>query len=124
MILVGVGLVGTVVALGTLFSEAKQMSIFGQSVRSSDFSLQKLDSMAKGKNQLDVVVTLRNDDAASARSANATVQVLSVAGDVIAEQTQSTGPVGPGGSATLTYTFATAGIVAAFDSLQVVLVQN
>jgi hypothetical protein len=67
---------------------------------------------------------LRNTDASSAHSADVSVQLLGASGDVIADETQSTGSVAANGTWSYTFTFTGSGITSQVHSVMIIVRQT
>jgi hypothetical protein len=71
-----------------------------------------------------VPLTLRNTDTANAHAADVTVQLLDASGNVIAEQTVSTGSVAANGTWSHNYVFTGANIASQVQSVMIIVRQT
>lgn len=116
--------VGTVMALSVQQLPSHRMSIFNQATEDVQFSIESLQPAVKGKDRIDVKLTLKNTDAGAAHSASVTLQLLDATGSLLAEQVLSTGDVAGGGSVTLSANFVQANVVGLYASFQVIVTQT
>lgn len=122
-LLLFVAILGTALALTITPFQIEKINLFGTQIQDTDFSLQEYNTKVKGKNRVDITLTIKNEDTAP-HFANVTVQLLDTAGDVILEQTAATGEVLGGDSWTHTFVFQQTGLVEAYDSSLVIIDQS
>ena len=121
LLLVSTGSTAAALLINT-FNE--KISIYSGQVQDSDFQITALETKIKGRNRVDVSLTLKNGDSANAHSADVTVQLLDSNGDVLLEQTENTGNVEASGTWTHTFTFTQQGLVSQYDSTFIVIKQT
>jgi uncharacterized protein (DUF58 family) len=116
--------VSVAVAL-TINTMTVKLGLWQSTFEGTRFTLHFFSLDPKGPNRVDVRITLRNTDAASAHSADVTVQLLDADGNVIAEQTRSTGSVAAdGGTWSYTFTFTGPGITSQVHSVMIIVRQT
>jgi hypothetical protein len=115
--------VSVAVAL-TITPITEKLNLWQSTFEGTSFTVQSFSLDPKGPNRVDVRLTLRNTDASNAHSADVTVQLLDASGNVIAEQTRSTGSVPANGTWTYTYTFTGAGITSQVQSVMIIVKQT
>lgn len=104
---------GTAVGIGMTSTTPERMTTASGRIDPSDLSISAIDADVKGKNRVDVTVTLANG-AAVPRAANMTIQLLDSAGSVLAERAVATPAIAAGASWSRTESVTQAGIVAAY----------
>jgi hypothetical protein len=114
----------SVAAALTINIVTEKLSLWQSSFADTSFVLQSFSLTPKGPNRVDVPLTLRNTDTANARTADVTVQLLDASGNVIAEQTVSTGSVAANGTWSYTFTFTEAGIASQVQSVMIIVKQT
>lgn len=118
-----VGALGTAAALSLdVWAPAKQ-SVFTSGIEESDFALEEFRTFVKGKDRIDVRLTLANADSVP-HEANVTVQLLDAAGAVLVEETRQVGSLAGGDSARETWRFEAPGLVAGFEETFVIVEQT
>jgi hypothetical protein len=115
--------VSVAVAL-TINPITERLSLWQSFFADTSFTLQSFSLSPRGPNRVDVQLALRNTDASSAHSADVTVQLLDASGEVIAEQTASTGSVAPNGTWTRTFTFTGTNIASQTYSVLIIVKQT
>lgn len=115
--------VSVAVAL-TMNTLSERLGLWQASFPGTDFTLQSFSISPKGPNRVDVPLTLRNTDTASAHTAEVTVQLLDASENIIAEQTQSTGSVAANGTWSYTFTFTGGGITSQVQSVMIIVRQT
>jgi len=108
----------------TINTVTEKLSLWQSSFEDTSFTLQSFRLNPRGPNRVDVQLTLRNTDAANAHSADVTVQLLDASGNIVAEQTQSTGSVAANGTWSYTFTFTGAGITSQVQSVMIIVRQT
>jgi hypothetical protein len=108
----------------TINTVTERINLWQASFADTSFTLQFFSLSPKGPNRVDVPITLRNTDTASAHSADVTVQLLDASGNVIAEQTQSTGSVAANGTWSYTFTFTGSGIASQVYNVMIIVKQT
>jgi hypothetical protein len=114
--------VSVAVAL-TINTITERLGLWQSIFADTSFTIQSFSLDPKGPNRVDVRLTLKNTDSV-ARSAEVTVQLLDTSGDVIAEQTRSTGSVAANGTWSHTFTFTGAGITGQVHSVMIIVKQT
>ncbi len=107
----------------TINSVTEKLSLWQSTFPDTSFTLQSFRLNPKGANRVEVPITLRNADGASAHSAEVTVQLLDASGNVVAEQTQNTGSVAANGTWSHTFVFTGAGITSQVHSVMIIVRQ-
>ena len=115
--------VSVAVAL-TITPITERLNLWQSAFEGTSFTLHSFRLNPKGPNRVEVPITLRNADASSAHSADVTVQLLDADGNVIAEQTQSTGSVAANGVWSYTFIFTGAGITSQVHSAMIIVRQT
>jgi hypothetical protein len=115
--------VSVAVAL-TINSITEKLGLWQSTFADTSFTIQSFSLRPRGPNRVDVQLTLGNTDTANAHSADVTVQLLDASGNVIADQTQSTGSVAANGTWTYTYTFTGTGITSQVHSVMIIVKQT
>ncbi len=108
----------------TINTMTERLSLWQSSFEDTSFTLQSFRLNPKGGNRVEVPITLRNADASAARSADVTVQLLDASGNVIAEQTVSTGSVAANGTWSHTFIFTGTGITSQVHSVMIIVRQT
>jgi uncharacterized protein (DUF58 family) len=112
------------VAVGlTVNSITESLGLWQSSFTDTSFTVQSFRLNPKGANRVEVPLTLRNTDAAE-HTADVTVQLLDASGNVVAEQTQSTGSVAAGGTWSYTFVFTGSGITSQVQSVMIIVRQT
>jgi hypothetical protein len=114
--------VSVAVAL-TINSITERLSLWQSAFEDTNFALQSFSLNPKGPNRVDVPITLRNTGTA-AHTADVTVQLLDASGNVIAEQTQSTGSVAANGTWSYNFVFTVPGIASQVQSVMIIVRQT
>lgn len=114
---------GTALAISVTNLAVEKISTASGRVAASDLSVTGIDSDVKGKNRLDLEITLTNGDTVAHR-ANMTVQVLDAVGDVVAEQTLATPSIAGGAAWSTSIVFNAAGLAADYAETFVILKQT
>jgi len=107
----------------TINTITERLSLWQASFPGTDFTIQSFSLSPRGPNRVIVAVTLKNNDAV-AHTADVTVQLLDASGEVIAEQTQSTGPVAANGTWSHTFTFTGSGITSQVYNVMIIVKQT
>jgi SLAP domain-containing protein len=115
--------VSVAVAL-TINTITERLGLWQASFPDTHFTIQSFSLSPKGPNRVIVAVTLRNTDASAAHTADVTVQLLDASGNVIAEQTQSTGSVAPNGTWSHTFTFTAPDITSQVQNVMIIVKQT
>jgi hypothetical protein len=113
----------SVAAALTINSITEKLGLWQSTFADTSFTIQSFRLNPRGPNRVDVQLTLRNTDASSAHSADVTVQLLDASGNVIADQTQSTGSVAANGTWSYTFIFTGAGITSQVHSVMIIVRQ-
>jgi hypothetical protein len=113
----------SVAAALTINSITERLGLWQSSFEDTSFAIQSFRLNPKGANRVEVPLTLRNTDTA-AHTANVTVQLLDASGNVIAEQTQSTGSVAANGLWSYTFIFTGSGITSQVQSVMIIVRQT
>ncbi len=108
----------------TINTVTERISLWQSTFPDTSFTLQSFRLNPKGANRVEVQITLRNTDTANAHTADVTVQLLNASGDVIAEQTQSTGSVAANGTWSYTFAFTGTGITSQVHSVMIIVKQT
>jgi hypothetical protein len=112
------------VAVGlTINSITERLGLWQSTFEDTSFTIQSFRLNPRGPNRVEVPITLRNTDTA-AHTAEVTVQLLDASGNVIAEQTQSTGSVAANGTWSYTFIFTGAGITSQVHSVMIIVRQT
>jgi SLAP domain-containing protein len=114
----------SVAAALTINSITERLGLWQSAFESTSFTIQSFRLNPKGANRVEVPLTLRNTDTESAHSAEVTVQLLDSSGNVITEQTQSTGSVAANGSWSYTFVFTGSGITSQVHSVMIIVRQT
>jgi uncharacterized protein (DUF58 family) len=113
----------SVAAALTINSITERLGLWQSAFEDTSFTIHSFRLNPKGANRVEVPLTLRNTDAV-ARSAEVTVQLLDASGNVVAEQTQSTGSVAANGTWSHTFIFTGAGITSQVHSVMIIVRQT
>ena len=108
----------------TINTITERLSLWQASFPDTHFTIQSFSLSPKGPNRVDVSVTLKNTDGSAPHEADVTVQLLDTAGNVIDEQTRSTGSVAPNGTWSYTFTFTRAGITRDVQNIMIIVKQT
>jgi hypothetical protein len=112
------------VAVGlTINSITERLGLWQSTFEDTSFTIQSFRLNPRGPNRVEVPLTLRNTDTA-AHTAEVTVQLLDASGNVIAEQTQSTGSVAANGTWSHTFIFTGTGITSQVHSVMIIVRQT
>jgi hypothetical protein len=112
------------VAVGlTINSITERLGLWQSTFEDTSFTIQSFRLNPRGPNRVEVPITLRNTDTA-AHTAEVTVQLLDASGNVIADQTQSTGSVAANGTWSYTFIFTGAGITSQVHSVMIIVRQT
>jgi hypothetical protein len=114
--------VSVAVAL-TITPITERLGLWQSAFEDTSFTIQSFRLNPKGANRVEVPLTLRNTDTA-AHTADVTVQLLDASGNVIAEQTQSTGSVAANGLWSYTFIFTGSGITSQVQSVMIIVRQT
>lgn len=117
-LLVVLSIVGTAFALTQTTLPTQFLELWQSQTQATDFTLTQFVLTPVGDNQINIDLTLQNDDV-SVHFANVTVQLLDVNGDHILNQTKPSGAVAGGGSAAMSYVFSQVGLVALYEKSQI-----
>jgi hypothetical protein len=107
----------------TITPITERLGLWQSSFADTSFAVQSFRLNPKGANRVEVPLTLRNTDTA-AHTADVTVQLLDASGNVIAEQTQSTGSVAANGTWSYTFIFTGSGITSQVQSVMIIVSQT
>ena len=124
LLVISVLVLGTVTALTITSLTAERINLFGGSVQDTDFTVTNLETQFKGKNIILIDIILTNTDVTNGHSGNLTVQLLDVSGDLLIEHSVLTGVVAPSGTYLYNNDFVLSGLVAGYDSTQIIIKQN
>lgn len=121
------GMAGTATALtvdtGTL--ETQVVSLFSGQTTQSELTIQAYETKFKGKEKIDVSVTIHNpSSSSSAHEGNVTVQLLDANDDLITEATKATDSLDPGTDQDLSYSFSQANLVEQYDETFIIIDQS
>ena len=123
-ILVVASCFATAAALTIYSTQVERINIWGGQIQDTDFSITELSTKIKGKHRIDISITIKNEDATNVHSANVTIQLLDSNGDILVEQTVSTGDVAAGGTWSYTFNFHQTNLVSQYDSPFVIIRQT
>lgn len=106
--------IGTAVAMDLTTLPAERMTVASSPIQASAFTVGSVQTQFKGFNRIDLAFTLTNKDNSSAHTANAALQLVNAAGDLLAERTV-TATVGAGGQSPQKVSVTEAGIVRSYS---------
>lgn len=115
------GIAGTAAALTLTSLETQNITLFGSQSDDSNFNIQSYDTKVKGKQKVDVDLTVHNTDTSNAHRANVTVQVLNATDAVLAEATKDTGSVAADTSLDMTFNFQDTNLAETYDETFIVV---
>ncbi len=122
-LLVILAVAATGVAILTTNVSIQKLSLFQTTFEDTDFVLMELELEIEGKNQIEVELALTNTDSIS-HEAEVTVQILDAVGDVILQETRSTGSVSAGDHWEAEFVFIGAHLVDHFDNVFIIVDQT
>jgi hypothetical protein len=108
----------------TINSITERLGLWQSAFADTSFAVQSFRLNPKGSNRVEVPLTLRNTDTSNAHSADVTVQLLDASGNVITEQTQSTGSVAANSVWSYTFVFTGTGITSQVHSVMIIVRQT
>jgi hypothetical protein len=108
----------------TINSITERLGLWQSTLEGTSFAIQSFRLNPKGANRVEVPLTLRNTDTSNAHSAEVAVQLLDASGNLILEQTQSTGSVVPNGLWSHTFVFTGTGITSQAHSVMIIVRQT
>jgi hypothetical protein len=114
----------SVAAALTINTITERLGLWQSAFESTSFTIQSFRLNPRGANRVEVPLTLKNTDTSSAHSAEVTVQLLDAGGNLVAEQTQSTGPVASDGTWSHTFIFTGTGITSSVKSVMIIVRQT
>lgn len=117
-------LAGAALAVSTTSFAAEKMSTASGRVAPSDLAVTDIESLLRGKNRVDLVLTIANGDTTSAHAASLTVQALDLAGNLLEERTFATPSIGAGETWSTTVTFSARDLSAAYAESYVIVKQT
>lgn len=123
-VLIALSIMGTALALTQTTLSTQFLELWQSQTSATDFTLSQFTMLPTGDNQINIDITLDNDDSGSAHFANVTVQLLDSSGDHILNSTQATGSVAASSSVVLNYVFTQSGLVAQYEKAQIVVQQS
>lgn len=121
------GIAGTATALTLDAStlSAEKISLFSGQTEDSDLTIQAFDVQVKGKERIDVRVTVENpSQSAQPHRGNVTVQLLDGQDHVVGDDTKATGSLSPDEEERLTYTFEGPDVVVDYEETFIVVDQS
>lgn len=101
-LLVVLSIVATAVAFTIADLPTEKLSFFEATIEETDFEVTEFELEIEGKNRIEVAVTLKNVGTV-AHQAEVTLQALDADGNVLVEQTLSTGSVAAGATRLLDF---------------------
>lgn len=116
LVIIIILMMGVAVAIAITELPSEHISIFGENIEPSVFSITSYSTSFHGSNKITVKLTLFNTDSTNSHSADVTVYLEAANGDNIMNETLPTGTVTAGGSVSLTFVFTQASITAEYNS--------
>jgi hypothetical protein len=113
----------SVAAALTINSITERLGLWQSAFESTSFTIQSFRLNPRGANRVEVPLTLKNTGSAT-HSAEVTVQLLDAGGNLVAEQTQSTGSVASDGTWSYTFIFTGTGITSSVKSVMIIVRQT
>jgi hypothetical protein len=117
-----IGSVGVVAGL-SIGQLPEKIEVWNSQSQDTDFNIQTSDTDVKGQDRVDVSTEIKNQDS-SAHDANVTVQLLNAGGDILIEETKTTGSVSGGGTVNLNYKFSQSNLAENYDKTFIVVDQT
>jgi hypothetical protein len=114
----------TVSALTIYSSTIEKINIWGGQIQDTDFTLDSTSSKVKGQNKVEVTIEVTNSDSVDPHEADVTVQLLDSSGDLLIEETKSTGSVAASATWTSMYILILTDLVSLYDAPYVIVYQT
>ena len=111
-------------ALKTVTLPKLRLSIYKQEVARAELSLDNIEILVENDHRIEVIVSLKNDDAMGAHSGDVKLTLLDSNGNVIATETRATGTMQQGGGCTLSYHFEAQNILNKYASHWISIAQR
>lgn len=115
------GIAGTAAALTLSSLETQNITLFGSQTQDSKFNIKSYDTKVKGKQKVDVDLTVHNTDTSNTHRANVTVQLLNATDAVLTEKTKDTGDVAADTSLDMTFSYEQADLPENYDETFIVV---
>lgn len=115
------GIAGTAAALTLTSLDTQQISLFDSQTADSNFNIQSYDTKVKGKEKVDVDLTLKNTDTNASHRANVTVELLDASGTTLDNATKATGSVAADDTIDMTFSFQQSGLAEDYEETFIVV---
>ena len=122
-LLLAASVVSTAAALTIRALQIERINIWSGQIQDTDFTITGIETKIKGKHQIEITLTIKNNDESNQHTAEVVVQLLDSNGEIIVDGT-ATLQIEAKGTITQKFKFHKQNLVSQYSQLMVVITQE
>ena len=122
-LLLAASVVSTAAALTIRALQIERINIWSGQIQDTDFAITGIETKIKGKHQIEITLTIKNNDESNQHTAEVVVQLLDSNGEIIVDGT-ATLQIEAKGTITQKFKFHKQNLVSQYSQLMVVITQE